>query len=251
MDTKLFDGKALARKIETELKQKSIHAKLVSILIGDNSSSELFLSLKQKSAERVGATLEIKKFEVDVPQEEIIHFIELLNSDNSVKGIMVQLPIPTGLSREQIIDSITPSKDVDGMRADSHFTAPVVLAVWAAIMDSGSRTKEAVVVGANGFVGKKLTGFLEGKGYMVSGLDVGSPDFSEKVKQANLLISTTGSVGLIKGSMINNGVVLVDVGSPKGDIERASVQRVASFLSPVPGGVGPLMIAYLMANLVQ
>lgn len=251
METLIFNGKAFAQKIEAELKQKGVSAKLVSILVGASPASVLFLSLKQKAAERVGAVLEIKKFEVNTLQEEIIHFIEALNSDNSVKGIMIQLPLPGGFDREQIISSISPEKDIDGMRDDSHFTAPVVMAIWAAITDSKIELKEATIVGANGFVGKKLTAFLIKKGYAVHGIDIGSPDLTEKIKQANLLISATGSAGLIKGPMIKNGAVVIDVGSPKGDVERASVERVASFLSPVPGGVGPLTIAYLMANLLQ
>ena len=251
MDTKLFDGKAFAQKIEAELKQKGVSAKLVSILMGDNPASVLFLSLKQKAAERVGAVLEIKKFEVNTLQEEIIHFIEVLNSDNSVKGIMIQLPLPSGFDREKIIGSISPEKDIDGMRDDSHFTAPVVMAIWAAITDSKIELKEATIVGANGFVGKKLTAFLKEKGFRVTAVDIDSVDFEKAVKQASLLISATGSSGLIKGSLIKGGAVVIDVGSPKGDVERASVERVASFLSPVPGGVGPLTIAYLMANLLQ
>ena len=251
MDTKLFDGKALAQKIEADLKGKNKHQKLVSILVGDNPASVLFLTLKQKAAERVGATLEIKRFSPDTPETEIIHFIEALNSDNSVKGIMVQLPIPNGFDRVQIIDAIAPEKDIDGMREDGHFTAPVVNAIWAAISDSGTQEKEATIVGAEGFVGKKLTAFLEEKGYLVHGVDIGSSDFTERIKQADLLVSATGTERLIKGDMIKNGAVVIDVGSPRGDVENTSVVGVAFFLSPVPGGVGPLTIAYLMANLLQ
>lgn len=251
MDTKLFDGKALAQKIEAELKQKGTSAKLVSILVGDNPASMLFLSLKQKAAERVGATLEIKKFDISTPEGEIIHFIEALNLDNSVKGVMIQLPLPNGFNRGQIINSIAPEKDIDGMREGGHFTAPVVMAIWAAILDSGSQAKEATIVGANGFVGKKLTTFLEEKGYLVHGVDIGSPDFMEQIKQADLLVTATGAEGLIKGGLVKDGAVVIDVGSPKGDVENSSVMGVASYLSPVPGGVGPVTIAYLMANLLQ
>ncbi len=251
MDTKLFDGKALAQKIEAELKSKNKTPKLVSILVGDNPASVLFLSLKQKAAERVGAILEIKRFGLDTPQEELIHFIKALNSDKSVNGIMIQLPLPDGFDKEMLIGSISPEKDVDGMREGSLFVAPVVLAIWTAIKESAAEEKSATIVGAKGFVGKKLTAFLNERNFKTVLLDIGSSDLAEKVKDAGLIISATGSQGLIKGDMIKDGAKVIDVGSPRGDVRTEEVIGRASFLSPVPGGVGPLTIAYLMANLLQ
>ena len=271
----LFDGKADAEKVNKDtrykvqqLKKGRVIPKLVSILVGDDPGSVLYLNLKRKSAEEVGVVLEIMKFQGSESVNQLIGEINKLNEDKSVNSIMIQLPLPTNFSkldRDEIINSIAPEKDVDGLRDDSPFTAPVVRAVLAALNQGLVQytkynilnTKlHIVVVGAKGFEGRKIEKELRilnielwDERLEITGLDRKSADFYEKIKSADVIISATGNPGIIKADMVKDNVILIDVGAPKGDIERAAYEK-ASFVSADRGGIGPVTISYLMENLV-
>ena len=257
--TIIFDGKEFAKKKEEELKKREITPKLVSILIGNDSGSKLYLSLKKKAAERIGATLEIRKWKQDAGYGSLIDEIKRLNKDRSVHGIMVQLPLPKNFTwdeRVEIIEAISPQKDVDGMGDDSPFVAPVVKAVLQSI-EEAERTlnlnldsKLFAVVGAKGFVGKKLVKELKKKGYKVDGLDIETKNLKDRTDKADILISTTGVSGLIRSEMVKDGAIVVDVGSPKGDVQFNEVSKKAVFITPVPGGIGPVTIVSLLENLL-
>lgn len=256
--TKVMDGKFLAGQIELELKNKAqnmaardIYPKLVSILIGEDKASQLFLTLKQKAAERTGCILEIRNISINSNTEDILQLIKLLNNDKSVTGIMVQLPIPQGFDRDLIIEAISDKKDVDGMKDNSRFTTPVIKAINKAIEESRTIVKSATIVGADGFVGKKLNNYLLNEGYEIIAIDLAEANLKEEISKSDLVISATGQPNLITGEMIKEGAVVIDVGSPQGDIQKESVTGKVGFLSPVPGGVGPLTIAYLMENLID
>lgn len=276
--THIFDGKAFAqqKKVELEKKVKEIRSQgiiptLVSILVGDDPASVLYVNHKKKAAEEIGAELEIMRFEKEVEIEELIQKIGNLNNDPRVHGIMIQLPLPGNLKdkTKAIIDTINPVKDVDGMRDDSPFFAPVVKAVLEilefALTKAGEDIKpfgkkvNLAIVGSHGFVGGKLIqvnfqklfgGALPGLTLHVAGQDVKD---KEKLTQAtitsDIIISATGSVNLITSDMIQKGCVLIDVGAPKGDIVKEAYQK-AGFVSPVPGGVGPMTVACLLENLL-
>ena len=265
--TVIFDGKAFALEKETELRKevakikskKKITPKLTSILVGENEGSKLYLSLKGRVAERVGAEVEVISLSKSLSIKEIIKEIDKLNKNESVNGIMLQLPLPENFSkedREAIINSIGKEKDVDGMREDSIFITPVVKAVVEVIRQASiylpkDREAKVVVIGATGFEGKKIVRVLQEMGYKVEGANSKTENLGLKTKNADILISATGKEGLITSDMVKEGGVLVDVGSPKGDIRTEEIMDKASFISPVPGGVGPVTISYLLENLIE
>ncbi len=269
MGAYIFKGREYAQEIEDLLKkdaskliEKGIKPKLVSIIVGNDPGSILYLNLKRNAGERVGVNVEVVNFLKEAKKEDIINLIKKLNTEPKVHGIMVQLPLPSDFSddaRLEIINSIDGGKDVDGLRDDSPYTAPVVIAVEDILniaegyIHPNNYPFITAVVGSNGFVGRKLMARLTGYNssiFRIYGLDYGSSDFEGIVKSADIIISVTGKPDLIKADMVKEGVVLIDVGAPSGDIEKASYEK-ASFVSPVPGGVGPVTISCLIENLLS
>lgn len=266
----VFDGRLRAREIKdklkgkvTELKKKGITPKLVSILVGKNKASSFYLDLKKKQASEMGVLLEVKVFSSNTAVNKIVDFIKLQNKNERVHGIMVQLPLPKAFStkdRKRIIDAISRKKDVDGMREDSLFTTPVVKAVLEAINSSSQflpprplkdTPLKVVVVGARGFVGKRVVKKLQKLGFEVEGIDIDTAELGAKTLKADILISATGKPNLIKGEMVKEKAVVIDVGAPRGDVLFSEVWQRASFITPVPGGIGPLTIAFLLENLID
>ena len=264
----IFNGRKFAENKEVELRedailqrQKGIKPKLVSILVGDDPAGNLYVGIKKKVGERVGVDVEIQKMKSDVEKRGLIKKINFLNTNRSVHGIMVQLPLPKRFSdedREEIINSIEKEKDVDGMSDDSEFTTPLVKAVLYAIREASNIVRRIVdeeglsvcVVGSNGFEGKKIVKTLKNVGYKVTGIDKEVNEFSSVTKKADILISATGSPGIIGKKHVKKGAVVIDIGSPKGDVDFDEVKDIASFITPVPGGIGPITIVSLIENLV-
>lgn len=265
METKIFDGRAFAAKKEVELKRevtklkaKGITPKLVSILVGNDPASHLYVNLKKKAAERVGAEVEIKAFPENEDISNILDFIGSTNTNSSVHGIMVQLPLPekfTDEDRDLIINTINSKKDVDGLRNDSHFLTPTVKSVLFALKEASENIvrpdMQVVVVGHTGFEGGKIYKVLTEMGYEVDGVDSTTKDLKENTQKADILISATGSPRIIHGDMVKDGSVIIDIGAPKGDVVKEEVIGKAAFLSPVPGGIGPVTIVSLLENLID
>lgn len=264
--THIFDGKIVANEKRKELatdvarlENNGIKPKLVSILVGDDKASKLYLSLKKAAALGVGADLEIRELSKDVAVNEIIDIIKELNTDETVHGIMIQLPLPDNFSkkeRDQIIDNIVDEKDVDGMKKDSPYLTPVIKAILIALKDANDhlpigKEVEIVVVGSKGFVGSRALRVLNDMGYKTLGIDRNTDNWEEKIKSADVVISATGEENIITGDLIKAGVVIIDVGSPKPDVNYENIKEKASFLSPVPGGVGPLTVILLIENLIE
>lgn len=263
--TIIFDGRAFAEKKILELdkkvavlKNKGIHPKLASILIGDDPASKLYVTLKKKKAQAIGAEMDVYFLKEKENIETILALIDSLNSDDSVYGIMVQLPLPPNFSKEdkeEIINLIKKEKDVDGLREGSLFLHPTSKAVIDVIEESkktadyGTNTI-VCVVGATGMVGRPLVSQLKKEGYEVSECNHDTKDLKEKTLQADILISTTGISNLITSDMVKKGATVIDVGSPRGDVD-SGVSEVAGFLTLVPGGIGPITIASLLENLVK
>lgn len=256
----IFEGKKCADKKLEELKIKferlsgSHLPKAVVIQIGENGENKKYLELKRKAFEKVGVELSL----VDLTGksfQEILHKINKLNKDDSVAGIMIQLPINGNFSSEgkkRIIDSISLDKDFDGMRGDSPFTTPTVLAVMevlkkasASLRRRSEKEKRAVVVGAKGFMGGKLVKKLKELGYEVTRVDLG--DDLSQIKSSDIVVSVVGKESLVRSKYVKEGAVLIDLGFPKSDFEAESYQK-ASFVSPSPGGVGPITIYFLVEN---
>ena len=261
----IFDGKTFAEKkiarLDKEvakLKNRGIHPKLASIIVGSDPASLLYISLKKKKAESIGAEMDIYFLKEKDFLETILALIDSLNSDPAVYGIMVQLPLPSIFSREDremVINSIRESKDVDGLRESSLFLHPTSKAVIDVIDESKNTidygTNPIVcVVGATGMVGRPLVKELKKEGYQVIECDHDTKDLGEKTVKADILISVTGKPALITKDMVKVGATVIDVGSPKGDISLG-VYEVAGFITPVPGGIGPITIASLLENLVK
>lgn len=261
--------------------------KMVAILIGDNPESELYLRLKEKKAKEIGINFEFARFSPDKPLK-IINFIKQKNDDPAVNGIIVELPLPERLQTTgyglQIINAIDVKKDVDCLTSENlklleegkpKFIPPTVRAVGEILRvgmaclaeDSESRwgsgkweKKKIVVVGSKGVVGKGVLSYLRYLGNLnnLIGIDKETKDISLVTKEADILISTTGVGHLIKKEMVKPGVIVIDVGIEKqsdgsliGDVDFNEVKEVASFITPVPGGVGPVTVVSLMENLLQ
>ncbi|KKQ95489.1 MAG: Bifunctional protein FolD [Candidatus Woesebacteria bacterium GW2011_GWB1_43_14] len=256
MKTVVFNGKEYAKRIENEVAQKvrdlkndfDITPKLVSILVGKNVSSVLYTKLKKQAAQRVGVKFKIKKFNSNTKASEIMKYITQNNLDDKTHGIMVQLPLPANLaqSTKHIVQSIAENKDVDGLREDRGFVHPTVKAILSALDIAVFSGKEKiVVVGSKGMVGSKLI-----KNYEAVGVDKNTKNLEKITKSADILISCTGVPNLIKKNMVKEGVLIIDVGAPKGDVDKGTYKK-AKFVTPVPGGIGPVGISYLLENLAQ
>lgn len=268
--TYIFDGRGFARQKEETLQQRvrglleyGIKPKLVSIIVGDDPASVLYVNLKKKAAERIGCVLSVRREKSDIGKEKLIEMISLLNEDKTIFGIMVQLPLPENFTkedREEIISSIDPDKDVDGLRVGSKFIPPTAKAVLNIIKEAEkyivlpplkARLYKVGVVGGSGFIGKQIAGALNGiNNYNIAVYDSETIDLRQKTGDLDILISVTGVPDLIKPDMVKDGAVLIDVGSPKGDIEKSAYDK-AAFVSPVPGGVGPVTISCLLENLLD
>lgn len=256
----VFNGKEFAKQKEDILKEKiqnlKVTPKLVSILIGNDKASELYTKLKQNAAERVGIAFEVKRLKNDTPFEELISLIEKLNNDEKVHGIMIQLPLPTKLEKRKtkILNTIKVSKDVDGLGSKSKFTPAAAKAiseiVKAIIIPLPYVGKKAAVVGAYGMVGKATVVELKKLGFKVTECDKDTRDLYAKLHEVDIVVSAVGVPDLIKGEMLKEGVIAIDVGAPVGDFDFKSVSKVASVVTPVPGGVGPVTIISLLENLL-
>lgn len=260
----IFDGRAKAEDIESRLRGRTPKTNRVlhSIVVGDDSRAMAYQRMKEKAAKKVGCTVSIFQFPDTISFEELGSNIKKWNSDPSVDGIMIQLPLPENLRHKtkDLIDSIIQTKDVDGMREDSPFIAPVVNAVMIALDEAEKNVRQplkarplkemkTLVVGSSGFVGQKIVRHLSDKNYIVVGVDEG--DYLDPCTlSADVIISVTGVENLIKPDMVKEGVILIDVGSPRGDIDKKAYDK-ASFVSPVPGGIGPVTIACLLQNLIE
>lgn len=265
----IFDGKTVALQKEKELLKiiqkngRSIKPPLlVSFQISKNQASEKYLALKLKAADRLGFKFRVINFVQNTNREIIKEKIKTEGGRKKNDGVMIQLPLAKNYLKytNEFINLIESTKDIDGMRDDSEFTAPVVLAIDEVlksaiqkVFKNKQKKYKCLVVGAKGFVGKKLCQFLikNHKSILdVKGVDFGTTNLAKESKEADILISTTGKKDLIKPDMVKEGVVLIDVGAPDGDIQKEAYAK-ASFVSPVPGGVGPITIYFLMENLYK
>lgn len=266
----ILNGKRIAQaildEIATEIKKSEIKPGLAVILAGKNKASEIYVSLKGKRAKEVGIDFQLKRFPSDVSEDKVINEIENLNSNRSVNGIIVQLPLPDSFDTQRIIDEIDPKKDVDGFHPENlnlfnngkEIFWPVFPKAIVKLIESagiGLGDKKAVVLANSERFGKEMEVAL--KRFGLSSNYILSDEIEEnknEIKQADILVTALGNPALIKGEMIKEGAILIDGGITKigekvrGDIDFESVKNKASFLSPVPGGVGPVTIACLLEN---
>ena len=250
MDNKkiIFDGKTYALKKKELLKvgvkrlrEKGIIPHLATIIVGDDKASLLYVDLKKKFIESLKAQVDIYVLSEKVSMEEIFSLIDSLNDDETVHGIMVQLPLPAKFveDKDKIIERIDSKKDVDGLKENSNFLHPTSKAVLEilslAIHDTKKTVESVCVIGATGMVGRPLVTELK--------------DLADISSEADCVISATGVMNLVTPAMVKDEAIVIDVGSPHGDVNLL-VPDKASFITPVPGGVGPVTITCLAENLL-
>ena len=236
----VFDGREFAAKIEAGLPK--IHTKLVAVLDSTNESGRKYVEIKKKVAGRLGVKLEIE-LSNGLTADQLGENIKTWNSDLEVGGVVVQLPHPNS---DELIAMIDPKKDIDGLREDSPFMPAVVRAVVEILGQSFKDRpyKSVVVVGGDGEIGRRLVENLGAEG-------MNKKNFAPaKLLEADVVVSATGQAGLIKPEMVKPGVIAIDVGYPRGDFDPGVAQK-ARFFTPVPGGVGPVTVVMLFANLID
>lgn len=269
----LLDGKAFSCIVKDDLKQKcevikktyGISPKLAIILAGNNPASEIYVSSKIKACEYVGITSIVERFSESASQEDIVSAIKRLARDKTVNGIMVQLPLPHGLDEKIILSNIPFEKDVDGLTPLSAGKnllgeecllpcTPKGIIELLKHYNITLSSLNAVIVGRSALVGKPLAGMLLKENCTVTVCHSKTRDLSEHTLKADILIVATGIPHLINADMVKEGAVVVDVGINRtpdgltGDVDFESVKDKASFITPVPGGVGPMTVAMLLDN---
>lgn len=272
---KLLEGSILAEKIKEGIKLQAASLKskpvLVSILVGDDPGSAAYVKSQAKTAESLGIIYKLHQLNRNISENVLIDFILNLNADKTVNGIILQMPLPEAIDYKLVSERILPLKDVEGMHPVNagkllFGQANMVACTAGAVMELLNSTgvdlygKEAVVVGHSEIVGKPLALLLLEKFATVTVCHIATSKaqkLEEHVRRAEVLIVAVGSPGLIKGEWIKKGAIVVDVGincqddKIVGDVEFAEAEKRASYITPVPGGVGPLTVAILMRNLVE
>ncbi|MFH1414150.1 MAG: bifunctional 5,10-methylenetetrahydrofolate dehydrogenase/5,10-methenyltetrahydrofolate cyclohydrolase [Candidatus Omnitrophota bacterium] len=288
---KLLEGKPVAQEIKEKIKAEiialGIKPVLASVLVGNNAGAEAYVNSQRKTAEGLGIEYQFHKLDEDTSQDKLIEFIKGLNQDKSVNGMIIQMPLPPQIDYKKISQFILPDKDLEGMHpanmgkivfgtstllsADGEYDrtigkAKLIPCTPAAVMELLNSTgidlygKEVVIVGHSEIVGKPLALLLLEKFATVTVCHIGTSKankLEEHVKKAEILIVAVGKAGLIKGDLVKAGAIVIDVGINRvegkivGDVEFEPAEKKAAYITPVPGGVGPLTVTMLMRNLVE
>ncbi|MGG4011218.1 bifunctional methylenetetrahydrofolate dehydrogenase/methenyltetrahydrofolate cyclohydrolase FolD [Bacillus smithii] len=276
MAGKLIDGKAAAKEIREEIKKEVDELKaqgvvpgLAVILVGDDPASHTYVRNKEKGCKEVGIHSEIYKYPAAISEAELLDKIRELNEDKRIHGILVQLPLPGHISESKVIDTISPEKDVDGFHPVN--VGKLVIGKEGflpctpyGIMKLLEREqidlqgKRAVVIGRSNIVGKPAGLLLLQRNATVTYCHSKTENLSYHTKQADIIIAAVGKAKFLKAEDVKEGAVIVDVGMNRdengklcGDVDFESVREKASFITPVPGGVGPMTITMLLYNTVQ
>jgi methylenetetrahydrofolate dehydrogenase (NADP+)/methenyltetrahydrofolate cyclohydrolase len=275
MSAQILDGKALAAEIRSEVKtqvaalaEKGVSTVLAVILVGDDSASQVYVRNKIKACADTGIRSLEFRMPAETTQQQLLAKIAELNADESVDGILVQLPLPKQINADAVISAIDPAKDVDGFHVANAgalitgkqgFVPCTPFGVMRLIEKSGvnPRGKSAVIVGRSNIVGKPMALLLLAADATVTVAHSCTPDLSAVTRNADILVAAVGRAKLIKADMVKPGAVVIDVGMNRdengklcGDVDFAEVKEIAGSITPVPGGVGPMTIAMLMQNTV-
>ena len=267
-----IDGKALAAKVKARAAEgaKDLPRKpgLAVILVGDNQASRVYVTGKEKDCAECGFLSFEYKLPAETTQAELLELIDRLNGDEAVDGILVQLPLPEHLNEDQVLNAIHPEKDVDCFHpfnvgrlviGDPVFLPCTPAGVMEMLKeyDIPVAGKHCVVLGRSNIVGKPMGALLLQQSGTVTTCHSRTPDLASFTRQAYILVSAVGRVGLVTADMVKEGAVVIDVamnrkaeGKLCGDVDYASVEPKASYITPVPGGVGPMTRAMLMENLL-
>lgn len=284
---RIIDGKAIAAKVRNEIgeevgqfkAQHGFSPGITVVIVGDDPASHVYVRNKERAAEQVGMIGNVIKLPADASSEKLLQTVNELNADSSVHGILVQIPLPDHLDEDEIVRAIDPKKDVDGLHPENvgllfsgqtRFAPATPQGVQRILVEEGVEVRGAnvVIVGRSNLVGKPLAGLLLGRGKganaTVTICHTGTKDLAAETSRADVLVSATGIPGSITGNMIRPGAVVIDVGTTRvpdaskksgfrlaGDVVFDEAAEVASAITPVPGGVGPMTIAMLLHNVLQ
>lgn len=269
----IIDGKQIANEIKEEVKAKllklPVKLTLLVIMVGDNPASKVYVENKEKACKKVGMLTKTLLFDSNVPQKKIVEAIQKANEDPEINGILVQLPLPAHLDEVAIIDAIDPKKDVDGLttinqgKLFAKVPGGIVPATPKGIMHIFDRLfynlegKNAVVIGRSKLVGKPIAQLLLGRNATVTMCHSKTENLDQICLNADVLVVAIGKPKFITADMIKNDAVVIDVGINRnygrldGDVDFENAVGVAGYITPVPGGVGPLTIACLLENVIE
>lgn len=276
MRAEIIDGKAVAEEVKSEAASKAKQFEklygrkigLAVIVAGDNAASEIYVRNKKIACERCNINAVEYKFPADVTQCEIIDAVERINGDDTIDGLLVQLPLPPHINEKEVLSRVSPLKDVDGFHAVNAGNLMLGGDCLAACTPSGIirlikstgisiAGKHAVVVGRSNIVGKPAALMLLSENATVTMCHSKTENLSRYTSEADILVVAVGRKQFVTGDMVKKGAVVIDVGMNRdngklyGDVEFESAAEKASFITPVPGGVGPMTVAMLMSNTVK
>ncbi|CAB5673113.1 Bifunctional protein FolD [Delftia tsuruhatensis] len=277
MTAQLIDGNALSRQLRAEVAQRASALKargttpgLAVVLVGDNPASQVYVRNKVKACEDAGFHSVLEKYDASMTEAELLARVEALNNDPSIHGILVQLPLPGHIDDHKVIETISPLKDVDGFHVASAGALMVGEVGFKACTPYGCmkmlesigmkdlRGKHAVVIGRSNIVGKPMAMMLLAANATVTICHSGTADLAAMTRQADIVVAAVGKRNVLTADMCKSGAVVIDVGMNRnddgklcGDVDFDGVKEVAGFITPVPGGVGPMTITMLLVNTME
>lgn len=276
MTAKIIDGKAVAKAVRAEwklradrLKAQGIYPGLAVIMVGDSPASQVYVRNKVNACRDAGIRSEVHEFPGDATEQAVISRIRSLNRNPGVHGILVQLPLPSALDNDRVLEAIAQEKDVDGFHLYNVGALTTGKTIFPPCTPYGVMRllehenisvwgQNAVVVGASNLVGKPMALMLMQKGATVTVCNSKTRDLSQFTTLADILIVAVGKPGIIKAPMVKEGAVVIDVGINRlpdgrlaGDVDYEPVARRASYITPVPGGVGPMTVTMLLVNTIE
>ena len=276
MTAQRIDGNALSQQLRAEvanrtlaLKAKGITPGLAVILVGDNSASQVYVRNKVKACQDSGLHSVLEQYDASFTEAALLARVEALNNDPSIHGILVQLPLPAHIDAQKVIEAISPLKDVDGFHiASAGALMTGMPGFWPCtpygcikMLDSigyNLKGKHAVVIGRSNIVGKPMAMMLLQKNATVTICHSATPNLKEMTLQADVIVAAVGKRNVLTVDMVKPGAVVLDVGMNRndegklcGDVDFAGVEQVASYITPVPGGVGPMTITMLLVNTLE
>ena len=277
MTAQLIDGNALSRQLRAEVAQRATALKargttpgLAVVLVGDNPASQVYVRNKVKACEDADFHSVLEKYDASMTEAELLARVEALNNDPSIHGILVQLPLPAHIDDHKVIETISPLKDVDGFHVASAGALMVGEVGFKACTPYGCmkmlesigmkdlRGKHAVVIGRSNIVGKPMAMMLLAANATVTICHSGTADLAAMTRQADIVVAAVGKRNVLTAEMCKPGAVVIDVGMNRndegklcGDVDFDGVKEVAGFITPVPGGVGPMTITMLLVNTME
>ncbi len=278
MTAHIIDGKALSTQLRTEVAARAVTLRaksgvtpgLAVILVGDNQASQVYVRNKVKACEEVGFHSVLEKYDAAMTEAELLARVEALNNDPSIHGILVQLPLPKHIDDHKVIETISPAKDVDGFHVASAGALMVGEVGFKACTPYGCmkmlesigmkdlRGKHAVVIGRSNIVGKPMAMMLLAANATVTITHSGTADLGAMTRQADVVVAAVGKRNVLTADMVKPGAVVIDVGMNRddagklcGDVDYDGVKEVAGWITPVPGGVGPMTITMLLVNTME